>query len=191
MHLDCVRGHGKEVREASGWEGNLLGAAFEEVSATGSPGRARQGSWKPARIVYLLTRYSQPHPCPGPLGSEGVGRSSGGREPREEGGQDHSPRPHPGIRCPSYASALEKHFGLPAAVHFDLQIRSGSAAQRMASRIPPLPVFSKGSETSDLPQNLHFSSKQTPSTMRTAWHLAGRTNWKLAIFGLNCTVSSI
>lgn len=28
-HLDCVRGHGKEVWEGSGWERNLPGTAFE------------------------------------------------------------------------------------------------------------------------------------------------------------------
>jgi len=83
--------------------------------------------------------------------------------------------------------ALEKH--LPAAVHFDLEIKPGSQPRRMASRIPTLPVFSKGSETSDLPQNLHFSNKQMPSATRTAWHLAGRANWKLAIFRLNCTMT--
>lgn len=75
-----------------------------------------------------------------------------------------------GVRCPGYASALDKHSCLPAVVYLNLETRSS----RMASKIPALPVFSKGSQTSDLPQNLHFSSKQTPSTTRTAWHLAGK-----------------
>jgi hypothetical protein len=69
---------------------------------------------------------------------------------------------------------LKKHFCLPPFVHLNLETRPRSGVQPDGHKILALLVFSKGSETSDLPLNLHFSSKQLPSTMRTAWHLVGK-----------------
>ena len=72
---------------------NLLGAASEEGSAKGSPGRAGQGGRKLARIGYLLTHCSEPHLCPSacskPHGRRGTGwgeaPGGGGRGQRRAG----------------------------------------------------------------------------------------------------------
>lgn len=67
---------------------------------------------------------------------------------------------------------------LLAAVHFNLETGPDQQPSGPASRI----VFSKGSETSDLPSNSPFSSQQTPSTARTAWHSAGKNELEACNF---------
>lgn len=72
------------------------------------------------------------------------------------GGRRESwPQPATGVQCLGYASALEKHSGLLAsASQFRQKGRMSSKAG--CSGDPTRPVFSKGSETSDLSPNLHF-----------------------------------
>lgn len=85
-HLDCVKGHGKEVREGSGRERNLPPSAFEvgvsyrQVVSE----RVGKGGWKSARRTYFLSPeaapgYSQACPCPALCTRRGwgwVGRGS-------------------------------------------------------------------------------------------------------------------
>lgn len=79
-------------------------------------------SFGPMKLLLITHSHMPcPSPCPRPLGP--VPRGSGGKELWEGGGQSHPPRPHLGVRCPSYALALRKHFCLPAVVHLDLETR--------------------------------------------------------------------
>lgn len=57
--LDCVRGHGAEVREGSGRERNLPATAFE-VGVSDRQSQSGQGSRKSARRTYVLSPEAAP-----------------------------------------------------------------------------------------------------------------------------------
>lgn len=96
-----------------------------------------------------------------------------------------------GVRRPGYTSALGKHFCFPAVVHTNLEMRPRSGAQLdgLNDPNPACLCFSKEGKphiclrTYTFLLSRHHLPREPPGTG------LGRTNWKLAIFRLNCTVT--
>lgn len=178
--------------------GICLALHLRTVSATGCPGEGREGrletSWKavplgPRSCSSLLPAVPLPFSLPqasgwdrrpgAPVGGGSRGRKEG-RVTLQGLIQASDVLVMPG---PSKNTSASR----PLSTSIWRQ-GSDQRPSRMASRIPALPVFSKGTETSHLPPNFPFLlSSHPPREPPGIW--LGSINWKLAIFRLNCTVT--
>lgn len=160
---------GEESTAVSNWQswrrqGRVTGNQLEDCT------------FGPMKLL-LITHACAPALLPAPdlwVGSVGRDSSGGGAE----GGRRAELNAKVSSRWKMSLLCIEKHSFLPAAAHFNLEMRPRSAGQLASLK----DLFSKESETSGLPSNLPFSSKQTPSTTRTAWHSAGKNKLEACNF---------